>query len=90
MRIFKNKELCKNTLQCLANGHLFDAEWQYVYNDVVNYDMDLDITIKSVFTNPRGIGNEVDWAYSAFSKMYHTFITNYNRKKKFRRKAYRI
>lgn len=90
MRTFKNKELCKDTLQRLSDGCLFDAEWQCVYNDVVNYNMDLDISIKSVFMNPRGIGNEVDWAYYEFSKIYHKFITNYNFKKKIIRMAYRI
>lgn len=90
MRTFKNKELCKDVLQRLANGYLLETEWQYVYNDVVNYNMDLDISIKSVFTNPRGGGNEVDWAYLEFSKIYHKFITNYNFKKKIVRMAYRI
>lgn len=78
MRTFKNKELCKDVLQHLANGYLLENEWQYVYNDVVNYNMDLDISIRSVFKNPRRIGNQVDWAYREFSKLYHSYITNYN------------
>lgn len=90
MKTFKNKELYKDVLQRLANGYLLEDEWQYVYNDVVNYDMDLDISIRSVFKNPRGIGNQVSWAYREFSKLYHSYITNYNLKKKIERRRYII
>lgn len=90
MRTFKNKELCKDVLQRLANGYFLESEWQYVYNDVVNYNMDLDISIRSVFKNPRRIGNYVDLAYREFSKLYHSYITNYNLKKKMRQRGYII
>ena len=90
MRTFKNKELYKDVLQRLANGYLLEDEWQYVYNDVVNYDMDLDISIRSIFKNPRRIGNQVNWAYREFSKLYHSYITNYNLKKKIERRRYII
>lgn len=90
MSTFKNKALYKDVLQRLANGYLLDIEWKHVYNDVINYDMDLDISIQSVFMNPRGIGNQIEWAYSEFSKVYHKLITWNNLTKKFKRKAYKI
>lgn len=90
MRTFKNKELCKDVLQRLANGFFFNIEWRYIYNDVVNNNMDLNRSIRSVFLTTRCLENQVDWAYLEFSKSYHKIITNYNLKKKFRRKAYRI
>ena len=80
MRKFKNKELCKDVLQRLANGMFFSTEWEHVYNDVINWNMDLDISIKSVFMHPRGLANHVDWAYSEFSKLYHGLVTHYNYK----------
>lgn len=90
MRTFKNKELYKDTLQHLINIYRFDIEWRYIYNDVVNNNMNLDKSIRSVFLTTRCLENQVDWAYSEFSKSYHKIITNYNLKKKFRRKTYRI
>lgn len=90
MRTFKNKELYKDVLWRLANGYFLDIEWKRVYNDVINRNMDLDASIRIVFINPRGIGNQIDWAYSQFSKVYHKLITWDNLTKKFKRKAYKI
>ena len=90
MRTFKNKELCQEVLQRLANGWLLDIEWKDVYNDVINYNMNLDRSIRSVFNDPRRIGNQVNWAYREFSKTYHGVITHYNLTKRRERKRYTI
>lgn len=90
MRTFKNKELCKDVLQRLANGFFFNIEWRYVYNDVVNNNMDLNRSIRSVFLSPRGLESHVNWAYSEFSKVYHGVITHYNLTKRRERRRYTI
>lgn len=81
---FKNKTICKEALYRLSNGMYFDIEWAYVYNDVINHNTDLDISIKRVFMHPCGLSNHVDWAYSELSKLYHGLITHYNYKHRMR------
>lgn len=77
---FKNKTICKEVLYRLSNGVSLSTEWAYVYNDVINYNMDLKLSIERVFMHPRGRSNHVDWAYAEFSKLYHGLITHYNYK----------
>ena len=81
---FKNKQICKNALERLANGFYFGIEWQYVYYDVINLNMDLDASIQKRFRCPRGMANHVDWAYWELSQSYHALVSHYNIRKKMR------